>query len=112
MRAGTARHQIVIQQRSDTQSASGAMIPAWTTFATLNAAIDPLQGRELQAAQQVVATVSHRISCLYLPGVKPSMRVQYVVGASTRYFDINAVINVTELGRDLQMLCTERVGQD
>lgn len=108
MRAGTARTQIVIQQRADTQNSSGELIPSWTTFATLSAAIVPLQGRELEAAQQVLATVSHRMDMRYLPGVLPSMRISY----SGRYFDIGAVLNVKELNRELQLYCTERVGQD
>ena len=108
MRAGTLRHQVVIQQRADTQNPSGEPIPSWTTFATANASIVPLQGRELEAAQQVMAAVSHRIDLRYMPGVLATMRVQY----GSRYFDIKAVINVNELNRNLQLLCTERVGQD
>lgn len=107
-RFGDMRRRIVILQRSDAQSLSGAMIPSWTAFATVWAEIKPATGRELMMAQQVGATVSHAIRMRWLTGVLPSMRVQY----GERYFDINAVLNIEEMNRQLQLLCTERVGQD
>jgi SPP1 family predicted phage head-tail adaptor len=108
MRAGTMRRQIVIQQSNATQNTSGDPIPAWETFATVRAAIVPLQGRELLAAQQIVASVSHRLDMRYVVGVTPAMRVTY----DGRYFDIQAAIDPTELKREMQLFCLERVGQD
>lgn len=108
---GSLRKRIAVLQRSDTQSLSGAMIPSWPTYVTLWGEITSPTGRELMAAQQVQANISHTVT-LRWPGasytITPSMRLSY----KGRFFDINAILNEDERNRTLTLLCTERVGQD
>ncbi len=104
---GDMRRWITIEQQAPTQNARGEEVPTWTTFATAWAAIIPLSGRELLAAQQIQASVTHRIVLRYLSGLDPSMRIVY----NGRYFDIQQVININEQSRQMELQCIERVGE-
>lgn len=116
MRIGPLRHRIVLQVRTEdttVQDSSGATTPTFTDLATVFAAIVPLSGRELVAAQALVADVSFRITIRCRPGtlgaevngvrVIPSMRVLY----GQRRFEIDAVLDQDERSHELQLLCHE-----
>lgn len=107
VRAGTLRHQIVIQQPASVQNTRGEMVPGWTTFATIRCRVIPMTGNELESAQQILAKVSHRIDARWHAGITPDMRVSY----GTRYLDIGAIVNINELSREMQLYCIERVGE-
>ncbi len=103
MRAGQLRHKIKIQQKTTTKDSEGIPFETWTDFAAVWAAIEPLQGREFFSAQAVNAQVTTRIRIRYQAGISPTMRVSY----GTRVFDIQAVIDVEERHRELQLMCQE-----
>lgn len=106
-RVGNMRRQITIQQQAATQNALGEEIPSWTTFATCWASIEPMNGRELLAAQQVQSQVNTRITIRYRDGVTPAMRILY----KSRYFDIQSIQDIEERNRFLVLQCVERVGE-
>ncbi len=106
MRAGELNKRITIQTKgTPTRDSFGAEVIAWSTFATVWAAVEPLSGREYLAAQQATATVDTRIRIRYFAGVLPEMRIVY----GSRTFEIVSVINVKEVGRELQIMCREIV---
>lgn len=105
--AGDMRRWLTIQQPAASQNARGEEVPAWTTFATVWGAIVPASGREMLTAQQIQAVVTHKITIRYLAGLDPSMRVLY----NGRYFDIQAVIDINEQQRQMELLCFERVDE-
>jgi SPP1 family predicted phage head-tail adaptor len=96
----------VIEQLPETQNARGEAIPGTpTTLATGMALIQPLDGRELFAAQQTFAEVTHRISWTpFVAGITPKMRVK----AGGLVYDIGTVINVDTRSRELEMLAVRR----
>lgn len=99
------RERITIQQPARVADAHGQMVETWTTFATVWAAIEPLQGREFFSAQQENAETKTRIRIRYREGVMPDMRVVY----DSRYYNIRSVINPREHDREMQLMCTEGV---
>jgi SPP1 family predicted phage head-tail adaptor len=105
VKIGKLRHRITIEQVTETQDIDGSVIETWTTFATAQASIEPVSGREYFAAQSTQAEVTHRIRLRYLSGVTPKMRVNY----NSRIFDILSVININERNRELQLMCRESV---
>ena len=109
MRIGRLRHRIVIQQPPDVNQAPqdeyGAETPAWTTFATVWASVEPLQGRERLASQEVQAEVSHRMRLRHLEGLSSRMRVSF----DGRIFGITDVINPEERDEEMQLMCVERM---
>ena len=100
---GKLRHRIGIQTSSDTQNAYGEIEKAWTTAKTVWASVEPLTGRELFQAQQVVATASHRVRIRYDSTVTETSRVLF----GSRIFDINAIMNRDERNAEIELLCTE-----
>jgi SPP1 family predicted phage head-tail adaptor len=103
MRSGRLRHQVVIQQVTESQDASGAVVESWAALATVWASIDPIAGNEFFAAKQTMAETTHRIRIRYLSGVVPKMRVLF----GSRTFDITEIINFQEKNVELQLMATE-----
>ena len=107
-KSGDLRRSIQIQQRSATIDSVGGQSTTWTTVATVWADIQPLSGRELMAAQEVQAEVSHTISIRYQPlfsdpKAMAAMRVLY----GTRIFNISASMNVDERNRLITLMANE-----
>lgn len=105
MRVGQLRHRVTIQTATETRDAIGGVIAAPSTFATVWASVEALQGREYLAAQQVNAEVDHRIRIRYLAGVTPKMRVAF----GARLFDVQAVLNPDGRNRELHLMAQEAV---
>lgn len=103
MQAGRLRQRVRIQEPVDAQNGLGEMIRAWSTVATVWAAVEPLRGREFFDAEQVQAEISHRVRLRYRPGVDATMRVLF----GSRVFQIQSVIDVDERRRELQLMCRE-----
>lgn len=106
---GGLRKRITLQRRNATLDAAGASIPSWQDVGTYWAAIAPLSGRELQAAQSVQSSITHEVTLRWLGGTVPDPTMQIVYG--TRKFNINAVINQDERNRTLTLSCTEIIGE-
>ncbi len=105
MRAGRLRHKVVIQKTTEDRTDSGETTNTWSTHATVWASIEPLNGREYFQAQQETAVVNTRIRIRHVDGIVPKMRVLH----GARVFDIKAVIDVNERGREIVLMCEERV---
>ena len=102
---GKLRHFVAFQVPITEIDSEGNSTETWTDAfdgQEISAAIEPLSGRELLAAQQVHSRVTTRITVRYRPGILPEMRV---VHRST-YYNIEAVIPDAETGyRHCTLLC-------
>ena len=105
MRAGVLHEQVKIQSKSVTRDTDGGEIITWTDVATVWASIEPLRGQEFLEASGLHANVDHRIRVRHMSGILPSMRVLY----GDRAFNINAVIQVAERRREIQLMCQELI---
>lgn len=73
--AGRLRHRVRIEQRTLSQNELGGVLEDWQEVATVWAAIEPLSGRELIAAQQVNSKVTARLVIRYRSDLLPEMRL-------------------------------------
>jgi SPP1 family predicted phage head-tail adaptor len=105
MRAGDLNRRVTLQTATETQDGAGQPIPAWSDVATVWAAVEPLEGRELFAAQQINAEAIVMVRIRYRPGVRPKMRVLY----GSRLLGIISVIDPGERHEELRLLCSEVV---
>jgi SPP1 family predicted phage head-tail adaptor len=103
---GKLRHRIAIERVTETRDTDGSVIETWSTYATVQASIEPISGREYFAAQSTQADVTHRIGLRYLSGIIPKMRVKF----GSRVFEILSIININERNRELQLMCRESIG--
>jgi len=92
MRAGKLRHQVNIQSKStsSTPDLFGGPQEIWTDVA-LNvwASVEPLQGRELVAAQAVNAETTTRITMRYRSGVIAANRITH----DGKFYNLQSVVD-------------------
>jgi SPP1 family predicted phage head-tail adaptor len=105
MRAGKLRHQIVIQNMIESHNSYAEVETSWVDYATVYAAIEPIQGREFFAALQVNAETTVRIRIRYLSGVTKKSRVTF----EGRIYNIQSIIDADERHREMQLMCSEGV---
>ena len=103
MRAGELRHRVQLQVSSE-QNSRGNTTKVWGTEDAIWAAVEPLSGRELIEAQEVVADATHRVTIRYLADVTPRKRFLF----GTRELYIESVQNIDERNRELVLTCVER----
>jgi len=105
VKIGKLRHRVTIEQVTETRGSDGSIIETWSTYATVQASIEPVSGRECFAAQSTQADVTHRVYTRYVSAIVPKMRVK----CGSRAFDILSVINTRERNRELQLMCRESI---
>jgi SPP1 family predicted phage head-tail adaptor len=103
MQAGRMRKRVELQHFSENQNDYGEKIRDYTTYATVWAEIKPLQGKELEHAQQISAETDFRIRIRYHSAVASEHRVVY----GERVFEITAVKNIEERNKELILMCKE-----
>lgn len=116
MHAGILDQLITLQQRVETRNETGEVTWAWTDWATVWAAVEPLRAQELFAAQQVLSQAHLKIRLRYLPGIHSTMRIRHVLDdgspGDTRYYQIEGPpINVRTANDEIHLLCSEREAQ-
>lgn len=105
MNISKLRHRVTIQNKVTLPDGYGGVTSTWQDVATVWASVEPLNGRELYAAQQVKAELTHRIRIRYMSGIKPEMRIAF----DNRTFEIEAIIDPEERHESLELLCSEVV---
>jgi SPP1 family predicted phage head-tail adaptor len=100
--AGELTERVVIQQPTDTQNAVGEATLAWSTFATVWAAVRATSGREVERYGQVVGISGHMVTIRALPGITTGMRVIY----RNRTLEIGA-INEFDRVWYMELICSE-----
>jgi SPP1 family predicted phage head-tail adaptor len=105
MQSGKLRHLVTFQVPLVEIDSHGDATESWEDSfdgQQISAAIEPLSGRELIAAQQVHSRVTTRITVRYRPGILPEMRVVH----RGTYYNIEAVIPDAESGfRHATLMC-------
>lgn len=105
--SGELRHTITITvpNVTGTDGLGENVYGSPTVVGTVPAKIEPLSGRKLELARQIVPTATHEITIRYLAGVVPD---QGQVTFGSRTFNIGAVRDVMETQFAMVLTCTER----
>lgn len=90
--SGQLDRTITLQANTPTRDTVGASIPGWATLATVSAAVEPLSGSEVIAAQQIGTQQAQRFRIRYRADVTTLNRLVY---NSVTY----GIISVMEDGR-------------
>ena len=107
MEAGKLRNQIAIQAKTATTDSYGGPVESWSTFATVWASIEPLQGRELVNAQSVFAETTVKITMRYLSGVTTAHRITH----GGKIYNIQSVLNTEMQNRELVLMASEGLNE-
>ena len=105
---GKLRHQVEILKPIITQDALGQEVENLELQKTVWASIEPLSGKEYFSAKQVNSEVTVKLTIRYVE----SILSQWVVQFGQRVFNIESIINFEERNRYLQLLCSEKVGEN
>ncbi|MDD2772991.1 MAG: phage head closure protein [Elusimicrobiales bacterium] len=105
MNPGLLRHSVTVQARAAGVDTSGAPNGAWIDAlgGAVWAAIWPLRGKELYAAQQAMSQVETRIRIRYRSDITPQMRVAW----QGRIFEILYVVDPELRHVTLDLMCRE-----
>jgi SPP1 family predicted phage head-tail adaptor len=87
------------------QDTYGGTTEDWTTVYETRAGIFPLSGSEFFKADEINASMTHKIHLRYLAGVTPDMRILY----NNRVFHITSVVDFQERHIELQLYAKEIV---
>lgn len=105
MRAGSLKHQVLIQEKTVTGTGDrGQPVYTWNTLITVPASISPLNGRKAEIARQLVASATHTVTLRYYAGLTETMRLLY----GSRVFNIGFIKNLDELNFTQELLVTEQ----
>lgn len=77
MRAGLLPHRVVFQHRVQTQDSTGEVQWVWQDFRTVSAAVIPLSGQKVFAANQLQGMATHTIRVRYQAGYRTDQRIKY-----------------------------------
>lgn len=109
MRAGRLSRRVTIQERVETQNATGEVVWTWQDVACVWAEIAAVNGREFFSAQQIQSNVTHTILIRWRRGIVAKMRVVEDGGScgDTVYYDIEAPL-ANARRTELRLMCVTR----
>ena len=108
MKAGTLRHRITIQTRTETQDAVGGYSESWATLTgngSVPAAIWPVKSVEASDAMKLENQVTHQIRIRYRSGITTKHRIIF----GSRTFSIVSIKNWEERNIYLDLMTTEDI---
>lgn len=75
--AGDLSHKLRIEQKTETQSSSGAVGVTWALLATVWGDLQPLTGKEFIAAEQMTSKIEAKAYIRYRTDVTANMRIVF-----------------------------------
>lgn len=103
MIAGKLDQRVALQQPTSTADAMGGCVTTFATVATVWAQVEPLSGREFEAAKAANSEVELKVIIRYYSGLTPKWRLQH----GAKVYEILAVLNLSSGKKDLKLLCKE-----
>jgi len=92
LNAGQRNKIITIQTKTMSTDDYGGQVETWADFTKVWAAVWPLKGRELFAAQAAKSETTVRFNIRWIAGLSESMRIVY----NGKNYDITGLINIGE----------------
>ena len=108
--AGTLKHRISIQQRTDARNAIGDAVTTWGDIATrIHADVQPLRGREFIAAAQVQAAMDMRVIIHRRAGLTREMRLVWHSTEGDVPLDIISIAPVGKHSHHLEIMASSGI---
>jgi len=105
MRAGTLRHKIRFDSRTESQGSDGQITITWSEYATVRASIEPLTGREFFEARTINELFTVRIRLRYLSGLDTDKRIVDTVTGDI--YNIQAIANQDRRNKEMEIIATQ-----
>lgn len=109
MRAGPMRYRVTFQENvPTTRDEFGQPVENWTNVTTVWASVEPLAGRELWYAREILETATHKITCRWSSATTATLssacRATLTDG---RVFEGEWVRNLEERRVQMEFVCIE-----
>lgn len=106
MKAGDLRHvgNIISRVRTTDKGRGNPVLTPTNLYTDVPMAVDPLHGKQLEIARQLVGTATHRITLRWESGITAGMQVVI----ETRVFNIGYVDDGDYLQHDMYLTVTEQ----
>lgn len=112
MKVGKFDQRVTLHRRIEERNAIGETVITYQEAILTWAAVEPLSGRELFAAQQTQSEITTRIRIHWQRGVTERMRVAHVTSwaepRTTDIYDVLSVLDIRSAHRELHLLCARR----
>lgn len=109
MNAGRLRHRIDVEQRTETQDASGDPVVAWSTLGTIWGAVEPLRGREsTYAGEQILGEMDTRITVRWSP-LSAQITVGHRLTHQGSLFNVVSAAHVKLAQREVEIMAKSGV---
>ena len=106
MRSGNLRHRVTIQESKETRKGDGSIAVTWEDVGTVWASVRPIRATERIRNNMLESEISHRVEMRYRDDITTKQRILF---GTTRYFNIETVINPNERNINLELICREEV---
>lgn len=104
-RPGQRNCRVTIQSSTRVKQTNGSVITTWSTFSTVWAKLEMLQGSAKLAAQAVWPKADYRITMPYIANIPSTVRVLY----NNIIYVVVAINNVDMRNRELVLTCESGV---
>ncbi|RQY48025.1 head-tail adaptor protein [Burkholderia stagnalis] len=101
MKAGRLREVVVLERSTSEPNEYGEEITRWAPFATVSAAVEPLNGREFFASARVNAEVTTRIRIRFYDGLTKWDRVNH----GGLLYKIESIIDPQSQRKEMVLMC-------
>jgi SPP1 family predicted phage head-tail adaptor len=112
VKVGKFDQRITLQRRIEERNVIGESVITYQNAISAWAAVEPLTGRELFAAQQTQSEITTRIRMHWQRGITERMRVVHVTSYRTPrtqdVYDVLAVLDDRSQHQELQLMCVRR----
>jgi len=105
-RASNFRHKITIQKNTAVVGTTGEPVKGWAFYSSEWASVEPLQGRELFAAQQFQSESTVKIRMRHHAKLDAVDVRDYQITFNSKTYDINNVLNQFEANREMVFMCS------
>lgn len=103
---GEYRHRVSFREKTRTSDGRGGSTATFTTT-TVYGVVESLTGRELQQAQQLSTTLTHRIRTRFRTGIVAGMEALWVNAGVRRTLNVEAVQAADTMNEEIYVLCAE-----
>lgn len=107
-RASNYRRRIRIEKNTTMRGTTGEAEKTWSLYVTRRASIEPLQGRELFAAQQFQTKSTHKIKIRFdrdLNLIADVNGLDYQIIYNSKTYSIDSAFNVFEADKEIHFMC-------
>lgn len=111
MRAGSLRHRITIQQPVVSPNTIGEPLKSWATLAIVWASVEPIRGKEVLQAEQILADMDTRIRMRWSQ-VVDSMTARCRIVHKGKIYNVKQISHLALRHREIEVMANSGLNEE